>query len=341
MSARLGKLILGGVAIAGAAAVTRTVVRQRRRFDLRGRTAVVTGATRGLGLELARQLAGEGVRLAICGRDEEEVQKAATDLAGRGAVSIYAGVCDITDTGQVRDFVERVRQELGPIDVLINNAGIITVGPFETLSREDFQQAFATHVGGPLELIRECLPDMRKRGGGRIVNIASIGGKVPVPHMASYVASKHALVGLSETLRTELIADNVYVTVVNPGVIRTGSPLHARFKGDPQREYAWFATVDNTPGISISPRRLAARIIDALVHGDAALTTPWDAKVGTAVHGLLGGMSVEIASLIERLLPHGRVRRPVPGFEADVGQLPALWKRELEKNAEDFKQGHS
>lgn len=335
-------LLAGAAAVVAGGIAVRSIVRSRRRFDLRGKTVLITGGSRGYGLELARQLCGYGVKLAICARDEAELREAHADLQGRGAAEVLAATCDITDKNDVVRFVDQVRTVLGPIDVLINNAGIITVAPFEAQSESDFQQAFETHVGGPLAFIRAVLPDMKAAGGGRIVNIGSVGGLQPAPHMAAYVASKHALVGLSETIRAELLPYGVYVTLVNPGVMRTGSPWHAYFKGDPQAEYAWFAATDNTPGVSISAPRIARQTIDALIHGDAILVTPVDAWLSSMFHGAFSGLSTEIVGLIARLMPgDAGVRDAVPGQAADVGQLPGLLQREQLRNARKFNQRFS
>ncbi|MEJ7710408.1 MAG: SDR family oxidoreductase [Pyrinomonadaceae bacterium] len=137
--------------------------------------------------------------------------------------------------------VQRVTETLGGIDVLINNAGLIQVGPLEVMTLEDYEEAMRTHFWAPLYTILAVLPQMRRRQEGRIVNISSIGGKIAVPHLVPYSASKFALVGLSTGLRTELAKDKIVVTTVSPGLIRTGSPRNATFKGKHREEYAWFS----------------------------------------------------------------------------------------------------
>ena len=342
MGRALTTLAFAGAAALAAGLAARAAIRRSRFEPLAGKVALVTGGSRGLGLELVRQLCQRGARVATCARDEAEL-RVAREICGQGR-QVFAGVCDVTDPRQVQAFVEQVRGELGPIDVLINNAGVITVGPFETINRAEFKQSFGTHVSGPLEFIRAVLPDMRRRRGGgggrvggRIANVASIGGKVPVPHMAAYAASKHALVGLTESIRAELTREGIFVTLVCPGLMRTGSPWHARFKGEPEKEFAWFAAADNLPGLAIDPRRMAGRILDALEHGDAELTTPWSAKLAAGLHGTFSGITTELAGLQARLLPAGqrvgRDQRPIRGHEADVGQLPQPLKREQTKNA--------
>jgi NAD(P)-dependent dehydrogenase (short-subunit alcohol dehydrogenase family) len=147
--------------------------------------------------------------------------------------------------------VGRVTEELGPIDALINNAGTITVGPLDTMRLADFHEAMNINLWGALHAILAVLPDMRSRHSGRIVNIASIGGKLTVPHLLPYSVSKFALVGLSEGLRVELARDGIQVTTICPGLMRTGSPRHAFFKGRHRAEYAWFSISDSLPLVSM------------------------------------------------------------------------------------------
>ena len=218
---------LAGVGF-GAWALSRAV-RARRAIDLRGKLVVITGGSRGLGLELAREFSREGARVAICGRDEETLRRAEQELSSKGAI-VNAYVCDITNEHAVAQMIARVERELGPIHVLVNNAGIIEVGPMEVMTEQDYRDAMDTHYWGPLHTTLAVLPSMRYRGSGRIVNITSIGGKVSMPHLLPYDASKFALVGLSEGLRSELAKDGIVVTTVCPGLMRTGSPRQAFFK---------------------------------------------------------------------------------------------------------------
>ncbi len=325
-------LIVGGVALASGF-LARAIIRKKRFFDLHGKVVILTGGSRGLGLEVARQLVAKGARVAICARSETELRTAQDDLHDRGG-DVFAGLCDVTKPAQVRHFVDLVRGQMGPPDVLINNAGVIEIGPLENLNRRDFEEAMRTNFDGPLSFIFEVLPDLIARGGGRILNVASIGGKVPLPHLAPYAASKHALVGLGGAMRAELLKHNVYLTTVCPGTIRTGSALNATFKGNVEAEYEWFALSDNTPGLTISAERMAGKIIDALEHGDAEVITPWPAKLQSLFHGIAPGVSTEVAALIDRLLPAAVPGKhsSATGREADVGQLPA-WTAEMQEAA--------
>ena len=223
---------------------------RRKYYDLRGKVVFVTGSSRGLGLLLARQLAREGARVVLCARDQAELDRAFQELSARGA-HVLAVPCDVTRQDQVQAAVNAVLARWGRIDVLINNAGTIAVGPVETMTLEDYEEAMRTHFWGPLYMILAVLPGMRQRREGRIVNVSSIGGKVSVPHLVPYSASKFALVGLSEGLHAELAKDGIVVTTVCPGLMRTGSPRNATFKGQNRAEYAWFAVSDSLPGGTI------------------------------------------------------------------------------------------
>src|SRR5205823_6261490 len=160
--------------------------------------------------------------------------------------------CDLRRQEEVESSIERIVARYGSVDVLINNAGLIQVGPLKHMAVQDFEEALAVHLFAPLFCTLAVLPHMRRARQGRIVNIASVGGKIAVPHLLPYCASKFALVGLSNGLRAELRRDNILVTTVCPGLMRTGSPRHAWFKGRHRREYAWFVISDSLPVLSIS-----------------------------------------------------------------------------------------
>lgn len=281
-----------------AARAYRTVVQ----CSLRGKTALVTGGSRGLGLVLARELIREGARVAICARNEEDLDRAFDDLARRGG-HVLAVPCDITDRHQVERMVAEVHNRLGPIDLLINNAGTISVGPVEVMNLRDYEESMRTHYWGPLYAILAVLPEMRRRGSGRIVNIASIGGRISVPHLVPYNGSKFALAGLSEGLRAELWKDGIVVTTVIPGLMRTGSPRNALFKGQHRLEYAWFAIGDSIPFFSIGAEGAARQILAACKRGDAEVVLTLPAKAAVAFHGLFPGLTADILALVNRLLP--------------------------------------
>jgi len=290
------------LASALATACGRAVARWRARYELRGRTILVTGGTRGLGLELARQAGLAGARVAICGRDSDTLARARETLSQTGA-DILAETCDVSDRAQVAELIRSVQAAYGPIDVLINNAGMVEVGPVGAMTAVDFERDMATNFWGPLNVILAVLPHMRPRGEGRIVNIASIGGKLSVPHLVPYSSSKFALVGLSEGLRAELRASGILVTTVCPGLMRTGSPRHATFKGQHDAEYTWFNLADNTPLLSMNVARAARRILNAMRYGKSHLVLSLPAKVADKVHGLFPGLTSDALGVANRFLP--------------------------------------
>src|SRR5919202_4079726 len=302
MDKQLRDRLLVTTAAAGAMLAARAVVRARRAYDVRGKTVLITGGSRGLGLVLARELAREGARLAICARDVAELERARADLAARGA-DVLAVPCDLTKRAQVEELVNDVRTHFGRVDVLINNAGVIQVGPIDVMTLEDYEEAMRTHYWAPLYAILAVLPEMRSRGEGRIVNISSVGGKISVPHLLPYSASKFALTGLSEGLRPALAREGVYVTTVCPGLMRTGSPPNASFKGQHRAEYAWFSISDALPVISISAARAARRIIAAFKRGDAETVVSLPTKIAVTFYSLFPGLGADVMGVVERLLP--------------------------------------
>jgi NAD(P)-dependent dehydrogenase (short-subunit alcohol dehydrogenase family) len=289
--------------------------RMRRRLDLRGRVALVTGGSRGLGLLIARELAGHGCHLVICARDERELAAAREDLIARRA-AVLAYRCDVADEAQVRGLVEAAVARFGRIDILINNAGIIQVGPLATMTSADFREAMAINFGGVLNACLAVIPQMRSRREGHIVNVTSIGGKVAVPHLLPYDCAKFAAVGLSEGLRAELARDGIRVTTVVPGLMRVGSPVNALFKGQREREFAWFALGSATPLTTISARRAARRIVRALRHGESHVTISWQAKTLRLAHDLFPAATTSALGVVNRLLPssNGRSTENVPGM---------------------------
>src|SRR5215212_8995698 len=315
------------LAAAGAAglAVARALYRRSKEYDLKGKCVLITGGSRGLGLVLAREFAGEGARVAVCARDAQELERARGDLASRGA-EVFAFPCDVTDRAQVKELVDVVTRHSGRIDVLVNNAGVIQVGPLEVMTLEDFEQAMNVHFWGPLYATLAVLPQMRARRDGRIVNVSSIGGRVSVPHLVPYSASKFALAGLSDGLRAELAKDGVVVTSVFPGLMRTGSPRNATFKGRHRAEYAWFAISDSLPVSSINAERAAAQIIDACRRGSAELVITTQAQLAVKFRALFPEAAAELLGVVARLLPGpgGIGRARAKGRESESAFAPSV-----------------
>jgi NAD(P)-dependent dehydrogenase (short-subunit alcohol dehydrogenase family) len=290
-------LTLGGLALAGCIISRAT----RRTCSFAHKVVVITGGSRGLGLILARQFCAEGARVALLARDPNELADAREELAPLGG-EVLTISCDLLEREQIDAAVQQVVDHFGGLDVVINNAGIIEIGPLEHMQREDLERAMKLHFWAPFDLIRRALPHLRRRGGGRIVNIASIGGKMAVPHLAPYCASKFALVGLSDALRAELARDRIHVTTVTPGLMRTGSQGNAKFKGDHLAEYAWFSLSTSLPFTSMSAELAAKQIISACRRGSPSLTIPLVARAAVLGSTLFPNIAGSIMKVINSIL---------------------------------------
>ena len=274
---------------------------RRTSYDLAGRVVLITGGSRGLGLVLAREALARGARVAICGRDNDTLARAGDELARLGEVVAVA--CDVSDPATVAATVREVESRLGPVDVLINNAGVIQVGPVTTMAPDDYREAMATNFWGVLHPTLAVLPAMRRRREGRIVNITSIGGTLAVPHLVPYSASKFAAVGFSQGLRAELAGEGVKVVTVIPGLMRTGSPRHAFFRGHHRAEYAWFSIADALPGLSVSAVSAARRILEGACRGDAVVRFPLTTRAAVLLNAMAPRFTNGALALAARLLP--------------------------------------
>jgi NAD(P)-dependent dehydrogenase (short-subunit alcohol dehydrogenase family) len=300
MTKKFGLGIAAGV---GAAFVAARLSRARLSISFAERVVVITGGSRGLGLVMARMFADEGARVVLLARDLRELERAREDLEARASGEVLTLRCDIRRRADVRAAVDTILDRWRTIDILVNNAGIIQVGPFEHMTHEDFENAMATHFWGPLNLMLEVIPTMIHRRFGRIVNVSSIGGRIAVPHLGPYCASKFALVGLSDAARAELDRYGIRVTTVTPGLMRTGSPMNAQFKGQHEAEYAWFKVSSSIPGVTIAAERAARRIVDACRHGDPSLTITPQAQAAAIVNAVLPATIARAMMIVSRMLP--------------------------------------
>jgi short-subunit dehydrogenase len=273
-----------------------------RRSPLAGQAALVTGGSRGLGLLIAHELAARGCRVALLARDANELQRAVRSLRDEGFEALPL-VCDVADPKQVDRALGEMVEHFGAIDVLVNDAGIIQVAPLASLVRADFEQAMAINFWGTVNVTLAALRTMRPRGQGRIANITSIGGKVAVPHLLPYACAKFAAVGFSEGLRAELAGTGLKVTTVIPGLMRTGGEAHATFKGKRAFERAWFSVAAETPGLAMSARRAARRIVRAIERGQAEIVVGVPAKVLRLTKDLLPNPTLAALVAADRVLP--------------------------------------
>jgi NAD(P)-dependent dehydrogenase (short-subunit alcohol dehydrogenase family) len=324
---------LGLVAAAGGAWMVKSLLSRSFAYNFKDKVAVITGGSRGLGLVLAREFAREGARLAICARDEDELERARVDLESRGA-EVMTHRCDVTSRTDVTELVAAVEGRFGGIDVLVNNAGVIQMGPIEVMTHVDFEKAMNAHFWGPLNTMLAVLPGMRQKKSGRIVNISSIGGKLSVPHLVPYCASKFALTGLSKGMRTELLKDGIAVTTICPGLMRTGSPRNAGFKGKHRYEYAWFSISDASPLVSVSAENAARQIVSACRSGRAELVISVPAKIAVMFDSLFPETTSDLFALANRLLPEpgGIGEREAKGKQSNSAVSPS-WLTTLNERA--------
>lgn len=328
-STNLPWLAILGVGVLTAYAVMK---QSRKPYSFNSKTVLITGGSRGLGLVLAREFAKEKAKIAICARNGEELERARMDLKNRGA-EVLAIVCDVRDENQVNQMVEAVNNRFGRIDVLINNAGVIQVGPLEHQTQKDFEDAMNVHFWGPFYTMQAVIPEMQKRGEGRIVNISSIGGKVNIPHFAPYCASKFALVGLSNSMSLELAKDGIAVTTICPGLMRTGSHVNALFKGKNELEFAWFSIGNALPVTSISAETAAREIIEACREGKAEAILSVQAQLAAKMNALFPEAVSGIAGLVNQILPGkgGIGETSAPGKESTSFVSPSFITAHLDE----------
>jgi NAD(P)-dependent dehydrogenase (short-subunit alcohol dehydrogenase family) len=300
-----------------AAVVTALAARRqfRARYDLADKSVLITGGSRGLGLALAAELLKRGARVTLMARDATELERAAEQLAAGGQVHTVTG--DVTHAADLHRALAEVNRVFGGLDVLVNNAGLIQSGPLENMTEADFREIMEINTFAPLRLTRLALPELR-RSRGRVLLVSSVGGKVAIPHLAPYSVSKFALTGLGQAFRAELARDGVGVTTVFPTVMRTGSPRQSTVKGQHRKEYALFATVDNSPLISLDAGVAAKRMVDALVRGDAEAFVGGSALLLGYAQALAPQLTADVLALSTRLLPAATASdQGLPGREAE------------------------
>lgn len=301
-----------------AAAVTAIAARRQfvPRYSLTGRSVLITGGSRGLGLALAAEFLKRGARVALLARDPAELERAAEQLGAGGRVHTVAG--DVTREDDLQRALAEVTRVFGGLDVLVNNAGLIQSGPLANMTEADFRRIMEVNTFAPLRLTRLALPELRRRQG-RVLLVSSVGGKVAVPHLAPYSVSKFALSGLGQALHAEFAQHGVNVTTVHPTVMRTGSPRQATVKGQYEKEYALFATVDNSPLISLDADVAARRMVDALVRGHAEAFVGGSALLLGYAQALAPQLTADVLALSTRLLPAPTASdQGVPGREAET-----------------------
>lgn len=308
----------------GLALGTAVVQLSKRKSDLnpdtfQGKAVLITGGSRGLGLALAKNLVIEGAYVTLLARNLTELQEAKiilSEFAPENHIQIIE--TDITDRLQLTEAFRETVSRWGGIDLLINNAGAIIVGPFESMALEDFEAQMKLHVYANIQATNEVLPIFKRKGGGRIINICSMGGKVAVPHMLPYDTSKFALAGFSQGITAELSRKNITVTTVYPALMRTGSPIQAVFKGNAEKEFAWFANADVFPGLSSNAHKVAATIIEASRIRQTELIPSFIGKLRLFAGFVFPELMVSAMSFMNGMMPKGNSFRYRTGAQAET-----------------------
>ena len=306
---------LAGLAVAGYAL---SRLRRDARF-FADKVVLITGGSRGLGLAIARRLRAEGASLALLARDPDELERARQDLlalatpdGGADPGEVLTVPCDLSRPEEIPDAVHHVVQHFGALDVVVNDAGIIQAGPLQNMTVGDFERTMQLNFWAAFHVNRAARPHLHGERGARIVNVASIGGRIAVPHLAPYSASKFALVGYSSALATELARENIRVTTVSPGLLRTGSHVNAEFKGQHAKEFDWFATSDSFPLDSTSAASAARQIVEACRRGQAVLTFPLSTRAAEIAQAVFPNTVARVLDLMNRYV------LPAPGTGPDA-----------------------
>lgn len=275
---------------------------RRGEISFQGKVVFITGGSRGLGLVLARQLAREGARIFICARKQPELELAQKQVHDLGGECEFF-VADVASKIAVEAAVRACEEKFGPVDVLVNNASIIQVGPALEMSNQDFRSAMDVNFWGTYYATEAVLPSMLVRGQGRILNVTSIGGVLAVPHLLPYTAAKFAAFGYSMGLGAELSGKGVSVTTAVPGLMRTGSFSNALFKGQREKEVGWFSFGATAPVLSMNAERAARKMIEACRRRRSCVTIGVPAKAGRLFYHLLPNTAATIFGWGTRVLP--------------------------------------
>ena len=233
-------------------------------MDVSGKTVIVTGGSEGIGRVTAKAFAHAGARVVAAARNAERLDALVAEILAAGGEAL-AVETDVTDERGVEKMARAAVDRFGGIDVLVNNAGYGLFGPLVEVPIEDVRAVFEVNVFGPLRCTRAVVPEMRRRGGGAIVNVSSVVGKVTIPYMGAYCATKHALNSMSDALRAELRQDGINVITLMPGRVKTGFGENAVRRGS--------GPVGGFGGAP--PERIARAIVRAVAGEQRSIMVPW------------------------------------------------------------------
>ncbi|MEL7085357.1 MAG: SDR family oxidoreductase [Cyanobacteria bacterium P01_A01_bin.3] len=265
------------------------------------KVALITGASAGIGRATAFAFASQGFALVLAARTSDPLTETAIALEKKHNCDVLPIPTDVSDPEQVNVLVEKAIARFDRIDLLINNAGICASGPFVDTSLEQWQQVMNVNFWGYVHTIRAVLPHMLARKQGQIVNVGSFGGKMPLPAMTAYCASKYAVTGLTETLRLEVESQGVQIVGVHPGVVTTEFLERAVFVGADGAADRYRQQMETTlsSAVSQTPEEIAKAIADACRTGQRDVVVG-PAQMATAAYQLLPGL---VGSLMGRAAP--------------------------------------
>lgn len=266
------------------------------------KVVLITGGARGLGLAIAIEYAGRGAAVLLCSRTLDDLSNAEDLLRKRVPDALVVTyVCDVSKQEQIEVMMTQISRQFGKIDVLVNCAGVMISEPLETVSENDLRESFDSNFWAMVRLSFAAIPVFTKNG--RILNITSAGGLAPAPHLMAYGASKFAAVGFSTSLALSLKKKGISVTTAVPPLMRTGSFLHAKFKGQHRAEYAWYARLSTLPGLTIPAHRAARRLVDACESRKYFVSLNILPRVAHLMFAAFPNWTIRILSQIDRWMP--------------------------------------
>ncbi len=266
------------------------------------KVVLITGGSKGLGYTLAKHLIQEQARLILWARSQEELKRAQAELHELGGHADIQ-VCDVCKMEEVKAQIHNIIALYGHLDIVINCAGIMIVGPMESYSRQEYKTAMDVMYWGIVNTTLAALPHMKEMKNGQIVNITSVGGMVSIPHMLPYTASKFAAVGFSLGAAAELRKENIFVTTVVPGLMRTGSYINAFFQENNKSEFKLFSLMSTAPLLTMSSDKAARLTLQAMKKKKVLKVLGMPAKALIGLQHLMPETTVMFFNLVSRFLP--------------------------------------
>jgi short-subunit dehydrogenase len=270
--------------------------------NLSNKVVLITGGSKGLGFVLAKHLIKEKCKIALCARSLKELKVARDELRAIGG-DPFISVCDVSNRKAVDNLISEVIKHFGQIDILVNDAGVIMVAPMESYPLHKYHEAMDIMFWGTVNTTLAVLPYMKNKKTGQVINITSVGGMVSIPHLLPYTASKFAAVGFSQGITAELRKDNIYVSTIVPGLMRTGSYVNAFFQENNKNEFKLFSMMSTAPILTISADKAARETIRAIKNRTVLKVLGLPAKVLIELNHFFPETTLKFLSLVSRFLP--------------------------------------